>query len=39
LYVKHLEFFDAGAEHNERLLMAANRIGKTEGVGAYETTH
>jgi phage terminase large subunit-like protein len=38
LYVKHLEFFSAGARHNERLLMAANRIGKTEGVGAYETT-
>src|SRR5215510_2968769 len=38
LYVKHLEFFAAGVEHNERLLMAANRIGKTEGVGAYEST-
>jgi phage terminase large subunit-like protein len=38
LYVKHLEFFDAGARHNERLLMAANRVGKTEGVGAYEST-
>jgi len=38
LYVKHLEFFAAGAERNERLFMAANRVGKTEGVGAYETT-
>jgi hypothetical protein len=38
LYVKHLEFFSAGATNNERLLMAANRVGKTEGVGAYETT-
>jgi phage terminase large subunit-like protein len=37
LYVKHLEFFEAGARHNERLFMAANRVGKTEGVGAYET--
>lgn len=37
LYVKHLEFFEAGAHHNERLFMAANRVGKTE-VGAYETT-
>src|SRR5215470_10899357 len=37
LYAKHLEFFEAGARHNERLFMAANRVGKTEGVGAYET--
>jgi phage terminase large subunit-like protein len=38
LYTKHLEFFEAGARHNERLFCAANRVGKTEGVGAYETT-
>jgi phage terminase large subunit-like protein len=37
LYVKHLEFFSAGAKYNERLFQAANRVGKTEGVGAYET--
>jgi phage terminase large subunit-like protein len=37
LYTKHLEFFAAGATKNERLFMAANRVGKTEGVGAYET--
>ena len=37
LYVKHMQFFEAGARHNERLFMAANRVGKTEGVGAYET--
>jgi phage terminase large subunit-like protein len=37
LYVKHLEFFQAGATNNERLFMAANRVGKTEGVGGYET--
>ena len=36
LYPKHLAFFAAGAEHRERLMMAANRVGKTEGVGAYE---
>lgn len=36
LYVKHLEFFEAGREHNERLFMAANRVGKTDGVGAFE---
>lgn len=38
LYPKHLEFFRAGTEHRERLMLAANRIGKTEGVGGYETT-
>lgn len=38
LYPKHLEFFAAGREHRERLMLAANRIGKTEGVGGYETT-
>lgn len=35
LYVKHQEFFASPAR--ERLFMAANRVGKTEGVGAYET--
>lgn len=38
LYVKHNKFFDAGARFTERLMMAANRVGKTEGVGAYEVT-
>jgi len=37
LYPKHLEFFAAGKVHRERCFLAANRIGKTEGVGAYET--
>jgi len=36
LYVKHLEFFAAGAKHNERLFLGGNRVGKSEGVGAYE---
>jgi phage terminase large subunit-like protein len=36
LYVKHQEFFAAGVSHRERLMLAANRIGKTEGVGGYE---
>lgn len=36
LYPKHLEFFAAGKEHRERLMLAANRVGKTEGVGGYE---
>ncbi len=38
LYVKHTDFFRAGAEHRERLMLSANRVGKTEGVGGYETT-
>jgi phage terminase large subunit-like protein len=38
LYKKHLEFFRAGTVHRERLFLAANRTGKTEGVSAYETT-
>ena len=37
LYPKHLAFFAGGAVHRERLFMAANRVGKTEGVGGYET--
>ena len=36
LYPKHCEFFAAGASHRERLMLAANRVGKTEGVGGYE---
>jgi phage terminase large subunit-like protein len=35
-YPKHMKFFAAGADHRERLFLAANRVGKTEGVGAYE---
>lgn len=38
LYVKHQEFFAAGPKYRERLMLAANRIGKTEGVGGYELT-
>src|SRR5215813_15606402 len=36
LYPKHQEFFAAGAKFRERLMLAANRVGKTEGVGGYE---
>jgi phage terminase large subunit-like protein len=36
-YRKHIQFFQAGATHPERLFMAANRVGKTE-AGAYEVT-
>lgn len=38
LYPKHMAFFAAGAEHSERAAMAANRVGKTEGIGAFEVT-
>ena len=37
-YHKHTAFFEAGADHRERLMLAANRVGKTESVGAYELT-
>ena len=35
-YAKHLEFFRAGADYRERCAMAANRVGKTFGMGGYE---
>jgi|SRR5208283_98489 len=38
LYVKHMQCFEAGAKYAERCFMAANRVGKSEGVGAYEMT-
>jgi len=39
-YPAHLDFFKAGAKYRERCAMAANRVGKTAGMGAYETaTH
>jgi phage terminase large subunit-like protein len=38
LYPKHMQFFAAGRDYIERLFMAANRIGKTEGAGGFETT-
>lgn len=36
-YPKHMEFFEAGADYLERCAMAANRVGKTFGMGGYET--
>lgn len=36
LYAKHLAFFAAGKEFKERGAVAANRVGKTEGLGGYE---
>lgn len=38
LYPKHLAFFEAGARYRERCMMAANRVGKTEGCTGYEAT-
>lgn len=38
LYQKHLAFFRAGATYRERAAIAANRVGKTEGMGGYEMT-
>lgn len=38
LYPKHLEFFRAGLIYRERCALAANRIGKSLGMGGYETT-
>lgn len=38
LYPKHMRFFRAGVQHQERGMMAANRVGKTWGAGGYETT-
>ena len=37
LYPRHCEFFAAGATHNERAFIAANRVGKTL-TAAYEAT-
>jgi phage terminase large subunit-like protein len=37
LYPKHLDFFRAGATEMERAAIAANRVGKTWGLGGYET--
>ena len=37
-YAKHLRFFAAGAVHQERAFIAANRVGKSE-AGTFECTH
>lgn len=37
LYPQHLAFFRLGATCNTRCFMAANRVGKTEGGGGYES--
>ena len=35
-YAKHMAFMAAGASHRQRLFMAGNRVGKTEGAGGFE---
>lgn len=37
LYPQHMEFFRMGLVVPTRCFMAANRVGKTEGAGGYET--
>jgi len=37
-YRPHMQFFEAGATYRERVIIAANRIGKSEGIGGYEMT-
>lgn len=37
-YGKFLRFFEAGKTETERAIIAANRVGKSFGVGGYETT-
>jgi len=37
LYPKHMAFFAAGATRRERAFIAANKIGKSESVGGFET--
>jgi phage terminase large subunit-like protein len=39
LYPKQLKFFKAGATHKQRLFMAANRVGKSFGMGCELTWH
>ena len=34
----HIKFFEAGTKFHERCILAANRIGKSEGIGGYEVT-
>lgn len=36
-YPRHMEFFEAGATYRERLARCANRIGKSLGMGGYES--
>lgn len=37
LYPKHTKMFSAGKDHNQRCCLGGNRVGKSWGIGAYET--
>lgn len=37
LYEKYIDVFTAGIQHNERVALGGNRVGKTLGLGGYET--
>ena len=37
LYVKHMQCFKAGQKFKVRAALGANRVGKSEGIGCYET--
>jgi len=37
LYTKYLNAFEAGKTHFERAILGGNRVGKTLGIGGYET--
>ena len=37
LYGKYTDAFRAGLIHNERAILGGNRVGKTLGIGGYET--
>lgn len=39
LYAKHMAAFAAGARRKVRVIQAANRVGKTEGLGGVELTY
>lgn len=39
LYPKHMAFFRAGVEHQERALLGGNRVGKSMGVSYEMTAH
>ena len=39
LYPKHIQFFNAGKTNRQRLLMAANRVGKTMAAGCELVYH
>lgn len=38
-YPKHMLFMAKGADYQERAVIAANRVGKTEGMGGYELVY